>query len=102
MWRCRGLLGGGGWPGSVERADLWGRWGFLGFGGLVDASKSHCFSVGESIFARSIGTSKEVWGIRPGAVTIFGSIFLGGSEAKTTASLHCSGSADWMWGEIIF
>src|SRR6202046_4771012 len=80
MWECRGLLGGGGWLGFVERADLSlrGWWGLLGFGGLVDAAKSHCFSVGESLFARSIDTSKEVWGIRPGAGIFFGFIFLGG------------------------
>jgi hypothetical protein len=60
-------------PGSV---------GLLGFGGLVAASKSHCFSVGESLFARSIDTSKEVWGIRPGAIIIFGFIFKGGAKRR--------------------
>src|SRR5580658_4245259 len=35
MWECRGLLGGVGWLGFVERVDLSlrGRWGLLGFGG---------------------------------------------------------------------
>jgi hypothetical protein len=105
MWECRGLLGGGGWLGFVERADLSlrGWWGLLGFGGLVDAAKSHCFSVGESLFARSIDTSKEVWGIRPGAMIIFGFVFLGGSEAKTAAKAFIARvPRSVSGGEIIF
>jgi hypothetical protein len=37
MWKCRGLFGGEGWLGYFGFHHLWGGWGALGFGGLVDA-----------------------------------------------------------------